>query len=181
MIDWAVLSGDSERRGEAQRGMAKLISENHRGVLIFGDLPDGRFPSVYGEVKTFFESLKQSTQPDLIFCHEREDRHQDHRIVNEMVWSTFRDQVVLEYEVPKWDGGLGQPNVYVAVSAEDVTSKVDALMQVYDSQSSRDWFTPDTFMAILRLRGVECRSASGYAEAFYGRKLRISASGRDAV
>ena len=107
----------------------------------------------------------------MILCHERDDRHQDHRVVNEMIWNTFRRNVVLEYEIPKWDGGLGQPNVYVPVSAKDAGAKVDALLKSYPSQAGRDWFTRETFMAMLRLRGLECRSPSGYAEAFHGRKL----------
>jgi LmbE family N-acetylglucosaminyl deacetylase len=174
IVDWAVLSGTSRRRHETQQAMARLLRPEHRGELSFGDFPDGRFPSAYGEIKDFFESLKQGPQPDLIMCHERDDRHQDHRIVNEMAWNTFRDQLVLEYEVPKWDGGLGQPNVYVQVNAEDVEAKIDVLLASYPSQCGRDWFTRDTFMALLRLRGLECRSASGYAEAFHGRKLSFN-------
>ena len=99
------------------------------------------FPAAYADIKNFCESLKRWPDPDLILCHEREDRHQDHRVVNEMIWSTFRRNVVLEYEIPKWDGGLGQPNVYVPVSAKDATAKVDALLTSYSSQAGRDWFT----------------------------------------
>jgi LmbE family N-acetylglucosaminyl deacetylase len=171
VIDWVVLSGTGERRKETQRAMRMLVRPGCRGELQFGDFPDGRFPSVYAEIKTFCESLKDKPEPDLILCHEREDRHQDHRVVNEMIWSTFRDHVVLEYEVPKWDGGLGHPNIYVPVAAKDADAKVDALMKSYPSQADRHWYTRDTFLAMLRLRGMECRSQSGYAEAFHGRKL----------
>ncbi len=171
IVDWVVLSGTVERRRETEAALQTLVRPANRGELLFGDFPDGRFPAAYGAIKDFCESLKSRPAPDLILCHERDDRHQDHRIVNEMVWNTFRDHMVLEYEIPKWDGGLGQPNVYIPVEAEAADAKVDALLASYPSQSGRDWFTRDTFMALLRLRGLECRSPSGYAEAFYGRKL----------
>jgi LmbE family N-acetylglucosaminyl deacetylase len=170
-IDWVVLSGTEERRREAQRAMRMLVRPACRGSLQFADFPDGRFPAAYAEIKAFCESLKRQPGPDLILCHERDDRHQDHRIVNEMIWNTFRDHLVLEYEIPKWDGGLGQPNLYVPVDAKDAAAKVDTLLEAYGSQTGRDWFTRDTFMAVLRLRGLECRSPSGLAEAFHGRKL----------
>jgi LmbE family N-acetylglucosaminyl deacetylase len=175
VVDWAVLSGTEERRKETRRAMHQLLLPQCQGDLRFGDYPDGRFPAVYAEIKDFCEALKRYSTPDLVLCHEREDRHQDHRIVNEMVWSTFRDQVVLEYEVPKWDGGLGQPNVYVAIQAADAEAKVDTLLKSYPSQARRDWFSRETFMALLRMRGLECRAPSGYAEAFYGRKLGFKA------
>jgi LmbE family N-acetylglucosaminyl deacetylase len=174
-IDWAVLSGSAERRKEAQSSMRMLVKPVHRGELLFADFTDGRFPAAYSDIKEFVESLKGRLRPDLIFCHERDDRHQDHRVVNEMIWNSFRDHLVLEYEIPKWDGGVGQPNVYVPLGAKQAGTKVDALLKAHRSQAGRDWFTRDTFMAILRLRGLECRSPSGYAEAFHGRKLQFNA------
>jgi LmbE family N-acetylglucosaminyl deacetylase len=171
VIDWVVLSGTEERRNETRCAMQMLLRPPSRGELLFGDFPDGRFPASYAQLKEFFESLHDKLHPDLILCHARDDRHQDHRIVNEMMWNTFRDHVMLEYEVPKWDGDLGQPNVYVAVDAKAAAAKVDALLGSYATQSGRQWFTRDSFMALLRLRGIECRSPSGYAEAFHGRKL----------
>jgi LmbE family N-acetylglucosaminyl deacetylase len=173
VIDWVVLSGGAERRKEAQRSMRLLVKPRCRGELQFGQFPDGQFPAAYAEIKRFFESIKSKPGADLILCHQRDDRHQDHRVVNEMVWSTFRDHVVLEYEIPKWDGDLGQPNVYVPIDAKDANAKVEALMKSYPSQANKDWYTRDTFMTMLRLRGLECRSPSGYAEAFHGRKLRF--------
>ncbi len=174
VFDWVVFSGDDDRRREAIRAMELLVAPGSRGTLRFGAFPDGRFPAVYGEIKAFCESLKELPRPDLILCHERDDRHQDHRVVNEMVWNTFRDHLVLEFEIPKWDGGLGQPNVYVPVTEADARAKVDALMAAFASQRNRDWFTPESFLGLMRLRGMECRSASGYAEAFHGRKIRFS-------
>jgi len=174
LIDWVVLSGTSKRRGETERAMRLLVRPACRGQLQFGDFPDGRFPAAYSLIKDSFELLKCRPAPDLIFCHERADRHQDHRIVNEMTWNTFRDHVILEYEIPKWDGGLGQPNVYVPIDARDAEAKVTSLMRAHRSQSAKHWFTRETFLAMLRLRGLECRSPSGYAEAFHGRKLRFT-------
>ena len=174
VIDWVVLSGTTKRRREAQKSMRLSVRSACRGNLRFGDFPDGRFPAFYAEIKEFFESLKGRAAPDLVLCHERGDRHQDHRIVNEMVWSTFRNELVLEYEIPKWDGGLVQPNMYVPIDAEHAAAKVDALMKAYPSQKGRDWFTRDTFIAMLRLRGLECRAPSGYAEAFIARKCVLA-------
>jgi LmbE family N-acetylglucosaminyl deacetylase len=173
-IDCVVMCSTTERQKETRTALSQLIKPTARGQWLFGQFSDGRLPSQYFEVKEFFERLKTLPRPDLILCHEREDRHQDHRIVNEMVWSTFRDHLILEYEIPKWDGGLGQPNAYVPLTAIQVKTKVKALLSAYRSQAQRDWFTEETFMAMLRLRGIECRSASGYAEAFYGRKLQVA-------
>ncbi|MBV6416781.1 MAG: hypothetical protein CMLOHMNK_01396 [Steroidobacteraceae bacterium] len=174
-VDWVVLSGSARRRREAQDSMRRLIGPRQRGALEFGEFPDGCFPAHYGEIKAFFEAQKARPAPDLIFCHERADRHQDHRIVNEMVWNTFRDHLVLEYEVPKWDGSAFEPNVYVPISGAQLGRKVAHLRAAYPSQRGRDWFTAETFKGLARLRGVECRASSGYAEAFCVRKARLIA------
>jgi LmbE family N-acetylglucosaminyl deacetylase len=173
-IDWVVLSGSAVRRAEAAHAMRLLVEEGARGDLLHGGFQDGHFPGQYREIKAFFESLKERPRADLVFTHEREDRHQDHRIVNEMTWNTFRDQLVLEYEIPKWDGGLGQTNLYVPVTRAHGERKIEILFQAYASQSGRDWFTRDTFEAILRLRGLEARAPGGWAEAFYARKLLLT-------
>lgn len=173
-IDWVVLSGTAERRAECGRSMAAFVRAPSRGTLHFADFPDGCFPSKYGEIKKAVQILRDELRPDVIFCHEAEDRHQDHRAVNEFVWTTFRDQLIFEYEIPKWDGGLGQPNVYVPVSRAQADRKVQYLLRYYRSQAARDWFDARTFEALLRLRGVECRSPSGLAEAFHGRKITLA-------
>lgn len=175
LVDWVILSGSARRRQEASDAMRRLIGPRQRGVLEFGDYPDGLFPAHYAAIKAFFEALKALPSPDLVFCHERADRHQDHRIVNEMVWNTFRDNMVLEYEIPKWDGSHFEPNVYVPISAAQLTAKVKHLLGAYRSQKRRDWFTAETFTALARLRGIECRASSGYAEAFHARKARLIA------
>jgi LmbE family N-acetylglucosaminyl deacetylase len=173
-IDWVVMSGSDQRRAETRQAMRAMVRPAARGKLIFGDFPDGRFPAEYAAMKEFIEGVKaRSKRTDVVLTHERDDRHQDHRLVNELTWNTFRDQVVLEYEIPKWDGGLGQPNVYVPITAAQAGAKIKALLAAHKSQRQRDWFTRETFIALLRLRGIECRSPSGFAEAFYGRKLRV--------
>lgn len=172
-IDWVVFSGDATRRAEATAAFEAFVGTAVRGELVFGQFPDGSMPGHYSEIKAFFEALKDRPAPDLVFTHERDDRHQDHRLINEMTWNTFRDQLVLEYEIPKWDGGLGQPNVYMPLAPAVAEQKVRALLDTYRSQASRDWFSAGTFEALLRLRGIECRAPSGFAEAFHGRKIRL--------
>jgi LmbE family N-acetylglucosaminyl deacetylase len=174
-IDWVVLTGEKERQDEAAGAMQLLVKPAFRGKLVFGEFPDSRLPSVYGEMKEFFGTLRTRFHPDIVFCHERNDAHQDHRLVNEMAWGAFRDQLILEYEIPKWDGDLGTPNAYVPLHREVMDQKVDVLMKAYGSQRSKDWFSPETFFAISRIRGIECRAPHGYAEAFYSRKMSIRA------
>jgi LmbE family N-acetylglucosaminyl deacetylase len=176
-IDWAILSGTQERRSEAISSMEQFVAPRHRGSLTFGDLPDANFPADYSGAKAFFSSLRSNANPDLVFCHARDDAHQDHRIVNEMTWGAFRDHCILEYEIMKWDGDLGRPNAYVPLDPEQAEAKVALLMSAYGSQRSRDWFTPDAFRAVMRIRGLECRAPSGLAEGFVARKLLLVPQG----
>ena len=128
-------------------------------------------PFVGGEVKAFFEELKSRVSPAIVFTHSRKDAHQDHSLISELTWNTFRNHLILEYEIPKYDGDMGQPNVFVPLEAEIYHKKIRTLMDCFQSQRSKRWFQEDTFLALMRLRGMECNSASGYAEAFYGRKI----------
>jgi len=128
-------------------------------------------PFVGGEVKAVFEDLKQSVAPDLIFTHNRRDAHQDHRLLAELTWNTFRDHFILEYEVPKYDGDLGQPSVFVPLEDKVCQQKVRYIMDAFQSQHSKRWFQETTFLSLMRLRGMECNAPSGYAEAFHCRKL----------
>jgi LmbE family N-acetylglucosaminyl deacetylase len=125
-------------------------------------------------MKQAFEALKASATPDLVLTHHRDDRHQDHRTLAELTWNTFRDELVLEYEIPKFDGELGQPNVFVPIDEADRTRKAELVMTHHVTQRDKPWFTRETMDALMRLRGVECRSPSGYAEAFHGRKVRVT-------
>ena len=136
---------------------------------------DSLFPSVWEELKEFFERLKSEPAPELVLTHFRDDLHQDHRVVNELTWNTFRDHAILEYEVPKYDGDLGQPNVFVPLGESGCKRKVDLLLEHFGSQRDRHWFTEDLFLSLLRLRGTECASPTRYAEAYYGRKIVITA------
>ena len=168
---WVVFSAQGVRADEAQSA-AKLFAgaSNLKGPLL-KNFQDGFLPFAGAEIKAVFEELKRSVSPDLIFTHHRHDAHQDHKMLAELTWNTFRDHLILEYEIPKYDGDLGQPSVFVPVSAEICEKKVEFLMDSFKSQSSKRWFQRETFLALMRLRGMECNAASGYAEAFFGRKM----------
>jgi LmbE family N-acetylglucosaminyl deacetylase len=143
---------------------------------VLREFRESYFPYVGAELKDYFETLKP-IRPDLVLTHHRHDLHQDHRLISELTWNTFRDQLILEYEIPKYDGDLGTPNVFVPLERDVCERKVAYLMQAFETQRGRHWFTEETFRSLLRLRGVECRAPSGYAEAFHGRKLALSLGG----
>ncbi len=134
---------------------------------------DGYFPVEQAAIKDWFEALKRRSHPDVILTHCRDDAHQDHRIVAELTTNSFRDHLVLGYEIPKWDGDLGRPNVYVALNKATLDRKCALLLEHFGTQRSKDWFDAETFRGLARLRGMECRAAEAYAEAFHGRKLRL--------
>jgi LmbE family N-acetylglucosaminyl deacetylase len=170
-IHWAVMSGNATRQAEARRGARMFLGREGAGRVTLHGFRDGFFPAQFGEIKETFEAIAARTGPDVVLTHFRNDRHQDHRVMSDLAWNTFRRQVVLEYEVPKWDGDLSQPNLYVPLSRAEASRKIQALLAVFGSQRSKDWFDADTFRGLMRLRGVECRAASGLAEAFHARKL----------
>lgn len=169
-VYWIVLSGEGERADEAHRSAETLLEDAPRTEVVVGDFPDGFFPFEGHRVKEFFERLKVGVSPDLIFTHQRADLHQDHRLCCELTWNTFRDHLILEYEVPKYDGDMGAPNVFVPLGERLVQRKIDHLMGHYSSQLAKRWFREDLFASLLRLRGMECNSPTSYAEAFYCRK-----------
>ena len=170
-VDWVVLSGDGERATEAAESASAFLEGAAARRVVIEAFRDGFFPYDGAAVKEFFERLKAEADPDLILTHRLEDRHQDHRLVAELTWNTFRNHLILEYEIPKYEGDLGQPNLFVPLSAELCERKVELLRKGFPSQAGRYWFTDDTFWAQLRLRGLECRSQSRFAEAFHARKL----------
>lgn len=178
VIDWAVMTGEAQRQEETVTAMQAFVGPTCRGDIVFGGFPDSRLPSAYVDLKDFFRTLAARFNPDLVFCHQRDDAHQDHRLVNEMTWGAFRNHLILEYEIVKWDGDLIRPNVYVPLHEDVVDRKVALLMQMYGSQRSKDWFTPETFLAMSRIRGVECRAPSGHAEAFVARKVVLPLDAR---
>ena len=167
---WVVLAAAGPRANEARNG-AGLFVGGARTELIFREFRDGFLPYAGSLVKDFFEELKDQVNPDLIFTHWRNDAHQDHRLISELTRNTFRNHLILEYEIPKFDGDLGQPNLFVPLSEMLVRQKTQNLMGVFQSQHAKPWFREETFRSLMRLRGMECNSASGYAEAFYCKKL----------
>jgi LmbE family N-acetylglucosaminyl deacetylase len=170
-VYWCVLSGTDEREREATVSANDFLSGAESSRIEVLSFDDGFFPEQGRAIKSWFEDLKARVDPDLILTHRGDDAHQDHRQVSRLTWNTFRDHCILEYEIPKWDGDIGQPNLYVPVSASALKRKVDLLMSHFGSQRSKQWFDAETFMGLARLRGMECRAPERYAEAFFGRKL----------
>jgi len=169
-VHWVVLSANEQRGDEARCSASRFLAAAGGASVSVKGFRDGFFPYDGALIKSYFEELKQIPTPDLIFTHQRDDMHQDHRVVAELTWNTFRDHVILEYEIPKYDGGLRTPNFFVPVAEEARKTKVDLLMSSFASQRAKRWFTPETFDALLRLRGIECASPTGYAEGFHLRK-----------
>jgi LmbE family N-acetylglucosaminyl deacetylase len=175
-VTWVVFSSNELREREALGSAQVFLAGVEKVNVLVRKFRDGFFPAQWAEIKQFFEELKRTVSPDVIFTHYRDDRHQDHRVISDLTWNTFRNHFVLEYEIPKYDGDMGSPNVFVELTDTVSRMKVETLVRHYASQAGRSWFAPELFMAILRLRGMECSSASGYAEAFYGRKVVIAAA-----
>ena len=176
-VDWFVCSAPGPRAEEARNSANSVLAGADVGRVVLRDFRDGFLPYCGGDVKAFFEELKETCSPDIIFTHWRGDVHQDHRLVGELTWNTFRDHLILEYEVPKYDGDLGSPNVFVPLSEAACHAKVDNLLQSFPSQQGRRWFTSDLFLSLMRIRGMECNSPSTYAEAFYCRKMVLGLAG----
>lgn len=172
-VDWVVLSAEGARADEARRGAARVLAGVPDASVHVERFPQRYFPAAYGDLKRYFDALGERAQPDVVLCPRLEDMHQDHRTVAELVWQTFRSQLVLEYEIVKYEGDLGRPNAYVALTDDVAEHKLAVLDEVFVTQRARDWFDRDTFRGLLRLRGVECRAPSGLAEAFHARKVRL--------
>jgi LmbE family N-acetylglucosaminyl deacetylase len=167
---WVVLSAIGVREGEARRA-ALLFAGSRLKNPLFKSFQDGFMPFDGSKVKAVFEDELKQLSPDIVFTHNRNDAHQDHRLIGELTWNTFRDHLILEYEIPKYDGDLGQPSVFVPLEREMCEKKVRYIIEAFESQNTKRWFEESTFMALMRLRGMECNAPSGYAEAFYCRKL----------
>lgn len=170
-IVWVVLSAKGSRRTEAVRSASSFLRETGSKKIVTKGFRESFFPCQWQEIKEYFEHLRGAIDPDLIFTHYRHDLHQDHKVVCELTWNTYRSHRILEYEIPKYDGDLGKPNVFVPLPESLVSQKVKLLMEGFSTQRSKQWFTPDTFYALLRLRGIESNTGQRYAEAFYGRKI----------
>jgi LmbE family N-acetylglucosaminyl deacetylase len=171
-FDWVVFSAPGTREKEARHGARLFLKGAAAARVHIHQFKDGFFP-YDPSVKDVFEGLKR-TRPDLVLTHYRDDRHQDHRVLSDLAWNTFRDHVVLEYEIPKFDGDLGAPNVFVPVDERLVRRKAKHLQAAFGTQRDKHWFSDETFLGLMRLRGMECRAPGGFAEAFYGRKIVIA-------
>jgi LmbE family N-acetylglucosaminyl deacetylase len=170
-ITWVVFVAPPDRAAEARRSARALTRKAARLDLVLGDFSDTLLPTEVARAKAFLREVSTRVAPDVVFTHRLEDRHQDHRVVAELTWQTFRNHLVMEYEIPKYEGDLGQPNVFVPVSAAQSKRKVAHLMTHFGSQRAKDWFNEGSFNGLMALRGLECRAASGHAEAFHVRKL----------
>ncbi len=172
-VHWCVLSAIGARRAEAEASAAAFVVHAERSSIEIEEFKDSFFPYQGLELKQWFNGLKSRVNPDLIFTHFKDDAHQDHREINQLTWNAFRDHFILEYEIPKWDGDLSRPNGYVALQRNILERKIELLETHFGSQRSKDWFDPETFRGLARLRGVECRAGEGYAEAFTLRKVLL--------
>jgi len=171
IVHWVVFSAKDIRQAEARRSAELFVGRDCLRTLRIEGFPDGFLPFVGGDVKAVFEDLKKTVEPDVIFTHNRKDAHQDHRLLGELTWNTFRNHFILEYEIPKYDGDLGAPCVFMPLERAICERKVGNLLDAFQSQRGKRWFESETFFSLMRLRGMECNAPSGYAEAFYCRKL----------
>ena len=170
-ICWVVFSAPGSRAEEARRSADEFLSGLARKQVKIGSFRESYFPSEWPAIKDWFEKIRAEFDPEIVFTHYRDDRHQDHRVLSDLAWNTFRNHLILEYEILKYDGDLGRPNIFVPLSEQLCTRKIELLLKHFKTQSSKHWFTGDTFEAMHRIRGIECASPTGRAEAFYCRKL----------
>lgn len=173
-VDWVVLSADGRRADEAHASAAAFLAGAAASRVRVAQFPDNRFPSHSEAIKDWLLDLRGGISPTVVLTHYRSDAHQDHREVSQLTWNLFRDHLILEYEIPKWDGDLGQPNLYVPLATPILDRKIQLLMDHFGTQRLRDWFQPETFRALSKLRGIECRAPHQWAEAFYGRKVLLA-------
>src|ERR1700676_587386 len=169
-VTWVVFSSNKQRRREANRSAHLFLNNSKRHKIIVKSYRDSFFPYQGSRIKEFFEVLKSEPRPDLIFTHFRDDLHQDHRLISDLTWNAFRNHLILEYEIPKYDGDLGSPNLFAALEKAVLAKKIRLLLEAFQSQTKKHWFTEDTFRALPRIRGIESNAPEKYAEAFYCRK-----------
>ena len=174
-VTWVVLGATGDREIEARRSAEGFLASTGAAAVSVHGFRDGYFPYLGSGLKDLFEELKAELDPDVILTHARHDLHQDHRIVCELTWNTWRNHLVLEYEIPKYDGDLGSPNVFVPVSKELASEKARLVTNAFPSQSGKHWFDEELFLGLMRIRGMESASSSGYAEGFTCRKLSLLA------
>ncbi|MEM7774299.1 MAG: PIG-L deacetylase family protein [Pseudomonadota bacterium] len=173
-VHWCVLGGERGRSDEAQRSAEAFLAGARNFSITVEKFRDRYFPSDRDAIKAWLEDTRAKASPDVIFCHHGDDAHQDHRTVAELVGTTYRDHLILGYEIPKWDGDLSRPNAYVSLHAKHLERKIALLLEHFATQRSKDWFDADVFRGLARLRGMECRSPSRYAEAFHIKKMVLA-------
>jgi len=172
-VHWVVLGSNGERDGEAVASAERFLAGARKKEILVEHFKNSFFPYLGAEIKEFFEKLKMKIAPDIVFTHYRHDLHQDHRLVSELTWNTYRSHLILEYEILKYDGDLGVPNLFVHLDEAVCQRKIQTLMECFGTQRDKDWFTPDAFLSLLRIRGIESRAPGKYAEAFYCRKVVV--------
>jgi LmbE family N-acetylglucosaminyl deacetylase len=172
-VDWCVLSAIGPRAAEAEASAAAFLSGAASSRIRLAEFKDGFFPYQGHEIKAWLDRVRADFDPDVVLTHRRGDAHQDHREISQLTWNLFRDHLILEYEIPKWDGDLDRPNVYVPLSSAQLERKIDLLLTHFGTQRSKDWFDAETFTGLARLRGMECRAPERYAEAFVLRKATL--------
>jgi LmbE family N-acetylglucosaminyl deacetylase len=170
---WCVLSAGGARAAEAKASAQDFLKGAASATIELADFKDSYFPYQGSEVKNWINELKARVDPDVILTHRQDDAHQDHREICQLTWNAFRSHLILEYEIPKWDGDLGKPNFYVPLKADVMERKIELLLAHFGTQRSKDWFDAETFRGLARLRGMECRAPERYAEAFVARKVRL--------
>ena len=173
---WIVFSAPGYRAAEAEESANDFLSGIKNREIRIGSFRESYFPSEWLSIKDWFEQIKEQFDPEIVFTHCRCDRHQDHRVLSDLTWNTFRNHLILEYEILKYDGDVGSPNVFVPLSEQHCARKIELLLKHFKTQSTKHWFTSDSFAAMHRIRGIECASQSGRAEAFYCRKLVVETS-----
>jgi LmbE family N-acetylglucosaminyl deacetylase len=172
-VFWVVFGASEERQKEARASAEVFLAKAAEKTVVVKDFRDGFYPYQAEEIKAFFRELARQVSPDLIFTHRRDDAHQDHRLLADLSWCEFRNHLIMEYEIPKYEGDLGQPNVFFTVDQATCQRKVDGIMNAFPSQRAKPWFTDDTFWSLMRLRGIESVSPTKFAEGFYCRKFVV--------
>jgi LmbE family N-acetylglucosaminyl deacetylase len=172
-IWWVVFSAPGARAEEACQSADEFLSGVASRQVKIGSFRESYFPSEWPSIKEWFEEIKAKFDPEIVLTHYRDDRHQDHRVLSDLAWNTFRNHLILEYEILKYDDDLGSPNLFMPLSEQLCARKIELLLKHFKTQSTKHWFTSDTFKAMHRVRGVQCASATGFAEAFYCRKMAL--------
>lgn len=173
-LEYVVFSSDAKREQEARSACTRIAANFAQSELTFHTFRNAYFPTQLAQIKDAFEALGKRVNPDIVLTHYRDDRHQDHRVISDLTWNTFRDHLILEYEIPKYDGDMGRPDTYVELTTGQAKAKVDCICESFASQQDHHWFRPETFRALMTLRGIECNADSRFAEAFYARKTRLN-------